>query len=99
MGILVGKPSVCLVSRGLCAVVVIPCSAKRHFSVGRRNAPGVPFSTGRSRVVCHAGVICLYWMGYRPQGCIIEGLVGDFYAVFNFFQKNLGFFEKKPIII
>ena len=31
--------------------------AKRLFGVGRRNALDVPFSTGRSRVVCRAGVI------------------------------------------
>ena len=45
--------------------------AKRHFGVGWRNAPDVPFSIGGFRGVCHAGVICLYWVG-STTGVIFE---------------------------
>ena len=78
MGNSVRNALVCLVGAGVGWLVIIvplrPRPAKRLLGVGRRNAPGVPFSIGGFRGVCRAGVICGLSGGFYRTGCLWMGL-------------------------
>ena len=55
-----------------------PEKALKHvFGLGRRNAPGVPFSIRGFREFCRAGVICGYSDRLDHRGCLWRAFCGQ----------------------